>query len=238
MTKKAFIFGSNYEGTSNQLTSCVSDCQNVASKLSSKGYTLTEQWSNYPLNWTTVSASLQSFLQGLRSGDNAIIYWSGHGIELSDVDGDEPSGLDATLYISSTTYVRDDIIRGYLQQAAAGVKILCIFDCCHSGTMADLTYRLSDLSIVQENSNTFNADIITFGGSPDSGLSYEMNGSGVLTSNFLWMLDEWSLTLAPSTPWIDFYLRLASKILDVTGELQYAQLTFTSFAALENSFWV
>jgi len=79
-------------------------------------------------------------------GDAVVIHYAGHGSQITDREGDEPSGLDSTLMPVDThgkwgtpeqnLDITDDEI--HLKLLALGEKtnnITLIIDACHSGTI-------------------------------------------------------------------------------------------------------
>lgn len=85
-----------------------------------------------------------------KPGDMVLFYYSGHGSQVEDQNGDEEDGLDETLVpadISRTHPERmiiDDEIGEWIKQIEAkGIhNIVFVLDCCHSGTA---TKGLDDL---------------------------------------------------------------------------------------------
>lgn len=81
------------------------------------------------------------------NGDRVVIYYSGHGSQLADENGDEDDGLDETLSPVDTTedgrnQITDDEF-GALLERLAGRNVIVVIDSCHSGTVsrgvADIT---------------------------------------------------------------------------------------------------
>jgi Caspase domain/Domain of unknown function (DUF4384) len=78
-----------------------------------------------------------------RAGDEVLIFWSGHGDSVADVDGDEKDGFDellipydANLENILETSVSDDRF-GHWLQALDGRKIVVVLDACKSGGQAN-----------------------------------------------------------------------------------------------------
>lgn len=71
--------------------------------------------------------------------DTVLFYFSGHGAQIPDDDGDEEDGLDEALWVwdSSKTLglslIRDDDLNRWLSALPAENKLV-LLDCCHSGT--------------------------------------------------------------------------------------------------------
>lgn len=74
-----------------------------------------------------------------RPGDVVVFYFSGHGSQVLDVDGDEPDGLDETLCPTDVMRndgsrdIKDDELSGWLA-ALPTQDVTVILDSCHSGT--------------------------------------------------------------------------------------------------------
>ena len=90
-----------------------------------------------------ILAAIESWLiEGTRPGDEALLYFSGHGFQQPDVDGDEPDNLDETLvpvdvHVDEGRRVRgmitdDDI--ALLLDRLADRRTYVVVDACHSGT--------------------------------------------------------------------------------------------------------
>lgn len=69
---------------------------------------------------------------------------SGHGGQMEDKDGDEDDGYDEILipgdYKVSGQIVDDWIYNEFVKKIPAGVHVVALVDCCHSGTAMDLPY--------------------------------------------------------------------------------------------------
>lgn len=68
----------------------------------------------------------------------------GHGGQIADKEGDEDDGYDEILipgdYKESGQIVDDWIYSAFVTKIKAGVHVVAIVDCCHSGTAMDLPY--------------------------------------------------------------------------------------------------
>lgn len=79
-TRHALVIGvSTYEGEN--LTEVKSDAESVALALSSAGFSVAGGQAQLNLSRDQMRASLSKFLASLRSGDTAVFYYSGHGVE-------------------------------------------------------------------------------------------------------------------------------------------------------------
>ncbi len=90
-----------------------------------------------------ILASIDEWLvQGTTAGDEVFFYYSGHGFQQPDVDGDEEDRLDETLvpvdaFVTDDRRVEgmitDDEVRRLLDRMP-GRNVLVVVDACHSGT--------------------------------------------------------------------------------------------------------
>jgi hypothetical protein len=232
MVKKIFLFGSNYKGTDAELQACLSDCCSIRDFFKTHGYLVEEYLSEKTLSWTDLKPKLTAWIQSLRSGDTGVIYYSGHGFQLKDKSGDEKDGQDEAIYFSEKRYATDDDIRILLQLAKPGVNLFLLFDCCHSGSMADLPYSLKDLRVVKENTFHFKANIVSISGCTDPNVSYGDGTAGYLTSSFIKILSNWKPSINLDDQWIDLFVRVASELVEISNYTQLPTLSFTNKVVL------
>lgn len=99
-----------------------------------------------------------------RPGDWFVWFWAGHGVNVPDKNGDEVSGLDQAFVtpdekgrLTEKSVLLDDQFAKALETyVPEGVKILCICDCCHSGSICDIgsfryTHDIYQFSASQDN---------------------------------------------------------------------------------------
>lgn len=78
-------------------------------------------------------------IAGVGPADKILFYFSGHGAQVTDTDGDENDGCDEVLVPADVVlqgpkaFIVDDEINKYLKRTGAK-EILVILDSCHSGT--------------------------------------------------------------------------------------------------------
>ena len=70
----------------------------------------------------------------LKAGDLLVLFNSGHGGQMPDIDGDEQDGKDETL-LWWNGEINDDTIAKYLATLPKGVRVLFVADTCNSGTL-------------------------------------------------------------------------------------------------------
>jgi len=101
---------------------------------------------NQQVTRANLLAELNDWLIGRsKPGDVLVFYWSGHGRQLPDDDGDErdednldeilvPYDFKGTSDENATNYIRDDELNKIAQRGAQGRTFIAIVDACHSGT--------------------------------------------------------------------------------------------------------
>jgi len=155
MVKYALLIGINYNNTPNQLQGCINDINNMRQFLQfSLGYTkfitLTDDTLSKPTRKNILTA-FNLLIGSLKSGDEAFISYSGHGLLVADTNRDEVSGADSAIVpvdFQTAGIISDDVIRtNVVQKVIKGVKLYVVLDACHSGTGCDLRYKVDDSSI-------------------------------------------------------------------------------------------
>jgi len=92
--RKALIFGNNQYSTVSPLNNAVADAKAMAEKLSVIGYEVTE---NYDVERTEMLDTLRKFTYSVKSGDEVVFFYAGHGVEFggrnyllpTDIRGDD-----------------------------------------------------------------------------------------------------------------------------------------------------
>lgn len=91
-----------------------------------------------------LSAFQEWLIQGTQPGDDVFFYFSGHGFQQKDTDGDEEDGLDETLVAADAgpdgqggvaNMITDDEMDQLLAQLKDR-KVTLVIDSCHSGTIS------------------------------------------------------------------------------------------------------
>ncbi|MBC7896318.1 MAG: caspase family protein [Cytophagaceae bacterium] len=90
-----------------------------------------------------ILAELDALIAATQPDDIVVFHYAGHGSQVTDLNGDEPSGYDSTLvphdsagWQGQNRDITDDVLE--LKLAALGAKtsyITLLFDCCHSGSV-------------------------------------------------------------------------------------------------------
>lgn len=152
MTKKALLIGINYRNTDAELNGCINDVHEMESTLKNKyKYNdikiLTED-TELPTKANMIK-EMKALVKDCQSGDRLFLHYSGHGSWIKDQNGDEEDGRDEVLVpldYDKNGLIVDDDLREILVDVCEGVKLYCVFDCCHSGTMLDLRYKYKSKS--------------------------------------------------------------------------------------------
>jgi len=154
-TKKALLIGINYLGTANKLSGCIQDARNQYQVLTEHfGFKeenvrlLTEDQNLDETEPTkrNMLDGIQWLMEGAQEGDVLFFHYSGHGSQVPDPTGEEEDGqneclcpVDCMFHDWPGAVIVDDDLNDMLFDALPdGVRLTCVYDCCHSGTMMDL----------------------------------------------------------------------------------------------------
>lgn len=213
LNKKALILGLNYSFVENEtvLSGCVNDACNIKAYLETLNFSNIEMITDDieenvdKLSWKGILLLLQdlcisSWLEDL---DVVVFHYSGHGRQKTDMDNDEADGLDEGLV--PTDYkkygiITDDTLINIFKKFNPKTRILCIFDCCHSGSILDLNYTLINGSLEKQYDRKIDTVspvspfIICLSGARDNEIAGEVHkkiDSGAFTTYLLESLSEY-----------------------------------------------
>lgn len=157
IVKKGLLIGINYNESSSQLNGCINDTENLAAFLISKKYfkkeDLVMMGDNQKDDLYPTKANIMNQLNKLVQFANTnhdkqvqlFLSYSGHGYYLKDSNGDEDDGMDEVLCpvdYNVSGYIKDDDLKRYfINMLPENVKLVCLMDCCHSGSILDLKYQ-------------------------------------------------------------------------------------------------
>lgn len=262
-TLRALIVGVNYKGTSYELKGCINDSRAFKDILSNTfGYTdiklLTDDVQ--PITKQDLLGGFSWLLNKARPKDKLVFYFSGHGQQKQDLNGDETDGLDEVIQCSNGEFCSDDEIwTNLITKVPEKVRLSMFFDCCHCGTMADLKHNfiytgMNDNMFTTsiEKSNDVPGDIICLSACYDKDLSADgyavtemVKGSdgkfrlqtgeyhGIFSFFLLKILQECSFNIE----WPDL-LKALTKKFDENGYKQSPQFSCSSPANFYNKFSV
>ncbi len=143
--KKAFLVGINkypYASSSVQLFGCLNDVRMLKNILI-KNYGFTEKEIKILVDENATRQNIIStfenwLIDGTRNGDLVIFYYSGHGSQVQDFNGDEADGKDEvfcpydTVPVGGKNIITDDEM-GVILRKLKGRDVVVIIDACHSG---------------------------------------------------------------------------------------------------------
>lgn len=118
-------------GMANNCSSCEADASVMTSLLQNNGFT------TYKIIDPTsddVKRYLYSISQALYSGDYFVLYFSGHGGQVADLNGDEEDGMDEVLVLNDRNFLDDELATSF-SYFNYGVKMLFLSDSCNSGSV-------------------------------------------------------------------------------------------------------
>jgi len=147
---KAVLFGLNYAYDSSlRLAGCINDVKNTAQYLRSIGLQDCETITDDTNRVGTTAQGIMTRLTRLAAEsyrnnlDFVWIHFSGHGTFVPDRSRDEKDGRDECI-VPSDVFTRgvisDDMINSIISRFNPRTRIICIFDCCHSGSICDLKF--------------------------------------------------------------------------------------------------
>lgn len=166
MVKKALQIGCNYPKSRYALRGCINDVKNIRTVIKQFGYadenivTMTDDLPKtsplYPTRANIVK-QMKLLSENAKSGDNLFVHYSGHGTQVRDKNSDEDDRNDEAICPSNPNkpnslddYLVDDDIYTVLVKPIENndkIKLFCLFDACHSGTVLDLKYQLKPTTI-------------------------------------------------------------------------------------------
>lgn len=152
--RRAVLIGINYEGQQGELSGCHNDVKNIKKYLiSQQGFKekdmlilMDDGRHNQPTRKNILDA-FDRIVQYSKAGDVVFIHYSGHGGRVRDTSGDEADGYDETLipldFKRAGQIIDDDLYERLVKKMPAGVTVVVLMDCCHSGTALDLPYEIN-----------------------------------------------------------------------------------------------
>ncbi|MCP4413075.1 MAG: hypothetical protein GY808_11000 [Gammaproteobacteria bacterium] len=166
---------------------CELDVDNMDRILKSVGYQ-TNVIKTAAATRDNILSALYRAAENMTNGDIFVFYYSGHGGQQPDFNGDEMDGKDETL-VAYDREVIDDKIHNALEKFATGVRIVMISDSCNSGTnyRGIRTINANENGVfrpVARNSNkdlNIKAQLIHLSGCRDGFTSAGYEGGGAFT---------------------------------------------------------
>lgn len=158
----------------------------------------------YNATFFNIVSNIKKIIEVSTEDDFIVLYFSGHGKQMEDRNGDEIDNKDEVFLPSNFTksaVINDDLFNELLKETKC--PVLLIFDCCHSGTMSDLYYnypvKLNKLEInllKEKENNLVDKKIISISSCLDREESVEewypkkMQNLSVFTQQFVRVIKE------------------------------------------------
>lgn len=175
--KTAILVGLNYPGSYYSLNGCVNDVKNGNEYLKARGF----EARFLEDKDITAAYDVLEVLNELKTNDSKVVFfhYSGHGTQVKDNSSDEMDGKDEALYSKGGHLIVDDDINKILAEFPADKTVFLIFDCCHSGTIADLPYIATENSMKLEKvQKPVKAKIVCVSGCMDAQTSADVSEGG------------------------------------------------------------
>lgn len=150
---KALQIGINYKGTDiPELGGCHNDVLRMKEFMVKKGFeekyftVMLDDGKHEKPTKANILAQMKNLVKGAKDGDVLFLQYSGHGATMDDTSTDEADGQDETICPVDRNepgvgdIVDDELHDILVKGLPTGVKLLCVFDCCHSGSILDLAY--------------------------------------------------------------------------------------------------
>ena len=239
--KIALCIGCNYPGTYSELSGCVNDVRNVAAMLTSQfGFDDVRilvdddaREGELPPTHANILAELHKLVADCSCASDVFIHYSGHGSYTRDRSGDESDGRDEVIVPTDYTQagmVTDDELNGILSGFRSSVRLTCLMDCCHSGSVLDLQYTydlVHGMRIREENATcSIRCDAVMISGCTDLGTSADVQdgvqANGAMTTAFLNVMESFQYIVTCHT--LVSEMRL---LLQTQGMIQIPQLSST-----------
>lgn len=159
--RKAVLVGINYEESPRwALRGCIRDVEYLHYLLSTKysfkdfliladGHVDIPESAHVQVQYPSrnnIFRAVAQLVQCAQPGDSLFFSFSGHGIQVPDINGDEPDGLDEALVpadFQTHGYLLDDDLGALVQKVCKGARLTSLIDACHSGSVMDLPFEIA-----------------------------------------------------------------------------------------------
>jgi hypothetical protein len=206
--KAALLIGINYQGTQNELGGCENDIYDMKAKLivnygilEEDILILTEKEAKTP-TYTNIIYGLNWLVEKNKQGyKNIWFQYSGHGYFKKDLNGDELDGRDECLVTVDDKFITDDVLNtNLISRMSSDANMICIMDCCYSGTIMDLKYKYKTLGVCElQYNNKDGKNIISISGCRDDQTSadawFSNKWNGALTKKLMTVLERSNYTI-------------------------------------------
>jgi len=160
---------------------------------------MTDEYSPwYPPTKENILREMAALVYDAQPHDSFFIYFSGHAVQVKDLNGDESDGLDECICAmdydcndpspnpDTHGLIVDDIMHEIMVgPLPEGCRLTAIFDSCNSGTLLDLPYLYNAHGVVKEfrhpnrlkilRQKSSYADVVSLGATKDGRKALETN---------------------------------------------------------------
>jgi uncharacterized caspase-like protein len=133
---------------------------------------------NAQATWPAFAAAIMDSARDLAAGDLLVIFRSGHGGRVVDIDGDELDGYDETLCMFDRQVPDDEMWALLCNAIPAGVRVAIITDACHSET----AFRDGPPIGIAKDQSQFRGRLLALSGCADDKVSWGGASGGRFTS--------------------------------------------------------
>lgn len=133
-TNRAVVIGTNYTGSPYELQGCENDAVDVTAMLRDRGYYVGTLLGPLATKANILEA-LEFRVEASRFGDRLVVWYSGHGSNVPDLNGDEPDGRDEVWCpddFQTNNVLTDDDLNRVFSKKRFGVRITVFSDSCYS----------------------------------------------------------------------------------------------------------
>jgi len=216
--RRALIIGINYTSHPDpylKLQRCVEDAFTMANFLYENfGFKrddiriITDKNPWDPPTKENILDAMRELVRDAKPHDSFFMYFSGHGTQVKDMNGDEEDGLDECIcavdwrgngwppYEDTPGLIIDDVMHDILvKPLPLHCRLTAVFESCHSGTVLDLPYVYSSKGVVKEikhqnklgllREKASYADVVSLSASRDSEGARETQKGGLLRLAFI-----------------------------------------------------
>ncbi|CAE8596837.1 unnamed protein product [Polarella glacialis] len=178
----------DYKGTSCPLT-CTMDGNNMAKLLQQCGVRDVSVMYDNQCTKVNVERKMREVASRCKDNDYFVFYYSGHGSNVPDLNGDEEDGQDEALCfmgpngeLASKYFMTDDEFAAIVSDCVPeSTRIILMCDCCHSGTIGDL-----------DGNCWAGHEAISISGCKDNQTSGDMGKGGIFTHSLLLAVEKLS----------------------------------------------
>lgn len=173
-----------YYGWDGYCSGCELDVDNIHAILKPLGYSI-QILKTSEATGSSILQALDNAASTLNTGDTLVFFYSGHGGQQPDLNGDELDGQDETL-IAYDGQIIDDQLDPIWLKFRSGVRIVMLSDSCNSGTNYRMQRNIAHSTPLkpmnQKIAQGMQAQMIHMGGCEDARSSFGSKNGGVFTS--------------------------------------------------------